>query len=456
MVKFRRKESRADAPIAKVRLTPSSILLVFLGGVLLIYAILFRKATSSTFYRTDDGGSIGTSYGVGGGGSGVLSGFEKNSNGAPVIAFAVSVTGCGEDPFSEGAAVLKYSIHKQMAAGKYDYKMFAIYHPDAKECVQPLADLGYELVERETPVKTEEIEGDTLRNKIEKNGCCGSKELIKLEALTLTAYPVVVHLDLDVILLKPIDVLFDVMLDESGDVTKYRKMLGETLMWPNKTLPEKVDAFFTRDFGMVKYARKIKPVQGGFLVLRPNMTVYDELVGIVKKGDFHEKKGWIHSTKGSTGLFYGGMTIQGLFPFYYDVLQKGESVDLNRCQFNQMGDDPRAETRKDGEPGKCHTGEEECEDCRLTPVGNLVSAHFTICLKPWHCMAHTTEDISHWLCRKMHHEWFLLRSQLEQSWGRNTTGHGNFKKEMFLGFCSRHGKKGYQKISRPFLPNYEL
>ena len=56
-----------------------------------------------------------------------------------------------------------------------------------------------------------------------------------------------VHLDLDVILLKPIDVLFDVMLDESGDIAKYSQMLDKTLMWPNKTLPEKVDAFFTRD-----------------------------------------------------------------------------------------------------------------------------------------------------------------------------------------------------------------
>lgn len=79
--------------------------------------------------------------------------------------------------------------------------------------------------------------------------CCTgiTQELIKLEALTFTQYPIVVHLDLDVILLKPIDVLFDVMLDESGDIAKYSQMLDKTLMWPNKTLPEKVDAFFTRD-----------------------------------------------------------------------------------------------------------------------------------------------------------------------------------------------------------------
>ena len=75
----------------------------------------------------------------------------------------------------------------------------------------------------------------------------GHQELVKLEALTFTDYPVVVHLDLDVVLLKPFDALFDVMLDETGDISKYRQTLGNTLMWPNRTLPERVDAFFTRD-----------------------------------------------------------------------------------------------------------------------------------------------------------------------------------------------------------------
>ena len=58
---------------------------------------------------------------------------------------------------------------------------------------------------------------------------------------------------------------------------------------------------------MVKYGRKIFPVQGGFLVVRPDMQVYNELVGLVKKGEFDEHKGW----GGVVGKFYGSMTIQG-------------------------------------------------------------------------------------------------------------------------------------------------
>jgi len=168
---------------------------------------------------------------------------------APVIPFIVSMTNCGEDPFMEGAAVLKYSIHLTSIhgpmGGRYDYKMYALYHPDATDCAKQLEDLGYELVRRQTPVKVEEIEGAWLRSRIEKNGCCGAKELIKLEAYTFTQYPVVVHLDMDVIIRKPLDILFDVMLDESGDLSKYSNQLQ--VQWPNKALPTKVNALLTRD-----------------------------------------------------------------------------------------------------------------------------------------------------------------------------------------------------------------
>lgn len=77
----------------------------------------------------------------------------------------------------------------------------------------------------------------------EKNGCCGEKELVKLEAYTLTDHPVVVHMDLDVVVLKPMDALFDVMLDSTTD----RDTSKVPIMWPDLPLPEKVNAFFTRD-----------------------------------------------------------------------------------------------------------------------------------------------------------------------------------------------------------------
>lgn len=152
------------------------------------------------------------------------------------------------------------------------------------------------------------------------------------------------------------------------------------------------------------------------------------------------------------------MTIQGLLPFYFDIIRRGKGVvDLNRCIYNQMSDAPRAKSLKDpSTPGKCFSGEDICEDCRLRPIEDLKSAHFTICQKPWHCMSHDKDDIDHWLCHKIHHEWFNLRSELEENWGRNKTGPGKWKPQVFNGFCTSYGKKGYMKISEhPFLPTFK-
>jgi hypothetical protein len=167
---------------------------------------------------------------------------------ATKIGYAVSVTGCGSDPITEGGAVLKHSVHLTSIhgnmGGKYDYKFYAIYHPDAEECALALKNLGYEMVKRDTPVAVEDIKGDFLRSRIHRNGCCGEKELIKLEAYTLTDHPIVVHLDLDVLILKPMDAIFDLMLAEKPSTLN---VSGVPIMWPDAPVPQRINAFFTRD-----------------------------------------------------------------------------------------------------------------------------------------------------------------------------------------------------------------
>jgi hypothetical protein len=167
------------------------------------------------------------------------------------IGFAVTVTGCGSDPITEGAAVLKHAIHLASVqgniGGRYDYKMYAIYHPDGESCAAPLKYLGYELLRRDTPVAVSDIQGANLREKIHKNGCCGEKELVKLEAYTLTQHPIVVHLDLDVLILKPMDALFDWMLVDSNDLKSTYDTSEVPIMWPDLEKPQKLNAFFTRD-----------------------------------------------------------------------------------------------------------------------------------------------------------------------------------------------------------------
>jgi hypothetical protein len=362
------------------------------------------------------------------------------------VAYAVSVTGCGSDPITEGGAVLRHSIHRASSrgtlGGRYDYALFAIYHPEAEACSLPLADLGFTLLRRDTPVSVDEIQGHYLRNKIQSNGCCGEKELIKLEAYTLTNYPVVVHLDLDVVVLKPLDNLFDAMLA----LSKPDKSIFE---WPDEPVPDKINAFFTLDYNMVKPHIQNKPVQGGFLVLRPDVAVYEEFREIVREGDFREKGGW----GGKVGPFYGSMTFQGIIPYYYNVLHPGQAVELNRCLYNQMADNPRTEkTVNDIVHGKCRTGADDCEDCRNRPIDEVVTTHFTLCQKPWWCVPHTQDMIQHRLCRKLTHEWYKIRSELEQSWGRSGRGSGSFDSDQFYGYCASNGKKGYLPIEKPYGP----
>lgn len=200
---------------------------------------------------------------------------------------------------------------------------------------------------------------------------------------------------------------------------------------------------------MVGPGRKYKPVQGGFLVLRPDMDVYHEYVSIIKKGDFRQKGGW----GGLVGPFYGSMTFQGLIPYYYDVLHVSEAVELNRCVYNQMGDNPKDQrTVNDITHGRCRTNQDECEDCRSRPLSDIVTSHFTLCQKPWLCLPQDSDIIQQRLCRKLHHEWHRIRADLEESWGRKHFGSGTFQKDHFYGHCTKFGKNGYIPIEQPYGP----
>jgi len=105
------------------------------------------------------------------------------------IGYAVTITKCEFTALADAAAVLIHSIHLASAkgnlGGRYNYQMYALYHPaEAEACVNPLEELGYEVVRRETPVAIEDIKGEYLRETVNASGCCGEKEFIKLEGET--------------------------------------------------------------------------------------------------------------------------------------------------------------------------------------------------------------------------------------------------------------------------------
>jgi hypothetical protein len=238
------------------------------------------------------------------------------------VAFVVTITSCGGHknnavPFEivEGASVLRYSIHQNSVhgehRGEYDYRLYALYHPSARACAATLTELGYIVQAQETPVKISEMQNELLRERIVNNGCCGEKELIKLAAFTLTQHALVVLLDLDVLVLKPLDRLFDFMLDttqlpEPDDLLYWNRPALTGRNAEPLTIPARLDLLYTTDYAMVNAERHIKPTQGGFVILRPNQTVYEDFVRIVKEGDFRFEGGGDLGWGGRTGRFWGG------------------------------------------------------------------------------------------------------------------------------------------------------
>lgn len=136
------------------------------------------------------------------------------------------------------------------------------------------------LIEKDLPLRIADIKGDYLRERIEKNGCCGATELLKLYSWSFTEYHRVVHLDMDSLMLGPMDELFE--MDK--------------------------DLIYTCDYGMMTKGSAACPVQGGFIVVKPSLAVFGELVDTVLEGDYRDGGAW-----GGThiGWFWGGMTIQG-------------------------------------------------------------------------------------------------------------------------------------------------
>ena len=410
-----------------------------------------------------------------------------------VIGYAVSITGCGPDPITEGAAILQHSIHRTSIRhsststsdsttstsdssdthkGRYDYQMYAIYHPSAKECAMPLQALGYTLLERETPVSVSDIQGEYLRTHIAQNGCCGDTELIKLYAYTLVQHPLVVHLDLDTILLQPLDPLFDYMLlslDTSSNSNnnnhhpesssssppsneQIHQRMKDMVMWPDQFPPlssthttTTINAMFTYDYNMVTPKTLYKPVQGGFLLLRPNIQVYEEFQQLIRIGDFREGSGW----GGQVGPFYGSMTFQGIIPYYYNIIHPHQGLELNRCYTNTMADNPRTQkTIQNVVQGPCRTGqsEEQCQDCRTVPLSQIYSVHYTICQKPWSCLSHSEDILQHRLCRQLTHEWYQIRKEYQN----HVVGDGTYDVNQFYGYCHSSGSKGYQPIPKQY------
>jgi len=103
------------------------------------------------------------------------------------------------------------------------------------------------------------------------------------------------------------------------------------------------------------------------------------------------------------------MTIQGVLPYYYNAVSvPNRTLVIDRCKYNTMADTAEC-TDTDG--GRRNTLES----------GEVVSAHFTVCQKPWGChiryWKNRPKEFNGPLCYALHEQWFQLRRETEQFYG---------------------------------------
>merc|ERR1712194_998075 len=87
--------------------------------------------------------------------------------------------------------------------------------------------------------------------------------------------------------------------------------------------------------------KKISRVSGERI--RPNQTDFDRMIEILRKGGgFKESKWGFHELDhDGYGGYYGAGIVQGFASYYYDHVEKGmRSLELNRCNYNSMVDNP--------------------------------------------------------------------------------------------------------------------
>ncbi|KAL3788900.1 LOW QUALITY PROTEIN: hypothetical protein HJC23_002654 [Cyclotella cryptica] len=279
---------------------------------------------------------------------------------------------------------------------------------------------------------------DKLRLAVYNDGCCGYAETLKLHLYGFVEHKLAVHLDLDSLILRPMDDLFDVMLGKAASDGNRNITVpiakGAKTKKPDFT--RSIDAAFTRDYNQVTSPSPDAAVgyQGGFLVVRPSLEVLERFRDILRRGEFiltqnKMKRGW----GGKYGPFYGAMTFQGLLPYYYeDVAPKDEhnEIELDRCVYNQMADNPRKSTYKFPratpldpkvmgfrDTKVCRDGRTDCSDtdCQRVHPKDTVTTHFTFA-KPWDCSDGLPGTVADDTCKGLLREWFAVRRELEDFW----------------------------------------
>ena len=380
----------------------------------------------------------------------------------------------------DALTILKHSIHRlsiHNSRSKYNYEMIAFLHQDNNNKNCPLHDkyisllqsIGYKIMIVGTPVNLKAVRGVYLKGNIAHTRHGAHQDWAKLNIYTLLDYPLVVLIDIRTLFLQPLDELFDIMLNynnATGTINVNSLWDGEVIpigynhIHKHKThksvIPSlDIHALYTKSY------IDIKPVNNNWkaginlsmLIIKPNTKVFDNLLNIIREGDYRFFVGW--GGKGYAN-FEGSMQSRGLLTYYYDYLYPSNNLELDRCIYHNTADIPYVKHKSNMICREnINITYDNCMDCRKLSLSNIKVFHYGACSDPWKCFMHTDTLGKLKLCRKMHHYWYRLRNEVENSWERSgkykkEERKGNFLEYQFLGYCDKDG--GYENYipMKPF------
>lgn len=291
------------------------------------------------------------------------------------------------------------------------------------------------------------------------------------------------------------DDLYDSMLfgkdTQRGQRARSRLDIQQPL---HQQLPEEIDAFFTRDIALAKPWEGRQVAQGGFLVAKTSWEVFEKYRQVVLDANFSASCGNHHGGWGDLGYGckMGSMHYQGVVAYFYDFIYpqmqkqsggRGGAVELDVCKWNQVAHTVLYETQQGGPRdkflGSCrqspiYGGSKEqnrpefgaCHDCRILPVEQTKTVHYTACAKPWQCRYQVSLKkypvVNATTCGLLQREFYKTREDLEAKLlpllGRVTTRYKDqkaFHPEYFFGYCGVSGVNNERTVyvKMPDFPN---
>ena len=343
------------------------------------------------------------------------------------IAYVVPLWNCKDKALTDAAITLRHSIHLQSKRSTpdntrskgsvfsvYDYHMYAlVLDTAASTCpdqLQIMTQLGYTVVTVANPVEKSKIRSEPLQQFMGKEKGQTMKDYIQLQAHVVVKEDVMVVLELDTLVLKPLDPLFDAILNTSNTARQQIHLepsttatAEATTALPPTTSHSRIDAFFVRDYPHTGYNRTPVVMVPGFWVARRDPTIVKQALDVIYKPNIYKQgndptSGW--GEKGYTMYYSGGMTFAGFYTYFMDhIMPTSRAVELNSCRYHHSGQDnlfrnaPRfhpalAERYK----GQCRSGAKQCEDCTKTAMTDIYTVHYSpLCKKSWTCTGEGSE-----------------------------------------------------------------